>query len=198
MMNNDEHRLPPIILRTNGCPLHVVKRHEAFAVSSSGLIKTAKTAPSSFRRRDEGSELYLVSKASAPLAGSVFTRVAEGPHASAGPEVLMANRSPDAERWTSDNTVEQVECGTPEAGSSPDEETSAFLAMMSWRLNPASIAERTGASNRRVDEAYEALLAFEMLVENPISENDPALERVHEDLVQSRFGAKEKMKKDRK
>ena len=110
----------------------------------------------------------------------------------------MANRSPDAERWTSDNTVEQVECGTPEAGSSPDEETSAFLAMMSWRLNPASIAERTGASNRRVDEAYEALLAFEMLVENPISENDPALERVHEDLVQSRFGAKEKMKKDRK
>mmetsp|Transcript_10573 Transcript_10573/g.25050 ORF Transcript_10573/g.25050 Transcript_10573/m.25050 type:complete len:269 (+) Transcript_10573:141-947(+) len=62
--------------------------------------------------------------------------------------------------------------------SEPDPAVKEFLSAMQHRLNPAAVAERMKQSKEREREAYEALLTYEMIVENPIAENDPAIDKM--------------------
>ncbi len=65
-----------------------------------------------------------------------------------------------------------------EEGPELDPRLKSFLEEMKERFNPAAVAERLMASREREAQGYEALLTYEMIVENPISDNDPALDRM--------------------
>jgi hypothetical protein len=56
-----------------------------------------------------------------------------------------------------------------------DPDSMQFLREMQSRYNTASVSERISASRQRAREGSEAVLTFELLLESPISENDPAL-----------------------
>jgi len=73
-----------------------------------------------------------------------------------------------------DNMAYDEGDGSPEV----DPAVKAFLNEMKERFSPTAVSERVKASKEREAQGYEALLTYEMIVENPISENDPALDRM--------------------
>ena len=56
-----------------------------------------------------------------------------------------------------------------------DAESARFLREMQSRYSASAVSERLASSLQRAREGSEAVLTFELLLENPISENDPAL-----------------------
>jgi uncharacterized protein with PIN domain len=56
-----------------------------------------------------------------------------------------------------------------------DPEAAQFLREMQKRYNAAAVSERQSSSRQRAREGSEAVIAFDLIVQAPISENDPAL-----------------------
>ncbi len=71
-------------------------------------------------------------------------------------------------------TSDAIECSQPDCISNPD--LASFLEEMRQRYNASAVSERLDSSRQRAREGYEAVLTFELLLENPISESDPALD----------------------
>ena len=56
-----------------------------------------------------------------------------------------------------------------------DPEAAQFLREMQKRYNSTAVSERLNSSRQRAREGTEAVIAFDLIVQTPISENDPAL-----------------------